>query len=255
MHVWQAILIGFMYYFSDSPWPIGCGYWVWQRPLVAGFITGCILGDPVTGTVIGATMNLIYLGYMSVGGSIPGDMALAGYLGTALAIGAKLDAKSALALAIPLGMLGTIVWVSRMSISSIFAHWADKYAEKGDIKGVSLMNFVPAQIMLFLFKVPIIAIACIYGPNLVKGVIDFLGSGVLHALTVVGGMLPALGIALNLRAILKKTTFPYFILGFALCVYLKLDIVAISIFGGVLAFLHMQFTKTKKGGVDNGLSI
>lgn len=252
MHFWQAVLIALMYYISDSPWPIGMGYWVLQRPLVAGFITGCILGDPVTGTIIGATMNLIYLGHITAGGTMPGDMALAGYLGTALAISAGLDAQAALALAVPLGLLGTIVWFTRMSVSSIFVHWADKFAEKGDIRGVMLMNFVPAQILLFAIKFPAILIASLYGPGLVKAAIDFVGTDILHALIVIGGILPALGIALNLRAILKKSTVPYFILGFALSVYLKLDIVAVSIFGGVLALLHMQFSK--KGGVDNEFS-
>ena len=37
---------------------------------------------------------------------MPGDMALAGYLGTALALSAGLDAQAALALAVPLGLLG-----------------------------------------------------------------------------------------------------------------------------------------------------
>lgn len=252
MHIWQAVLIAIMYYLSDSPWPLGMGYWVLQRPLVAGFITGCILGDPVTGTIIGATMNLIYLGHITAGGTMPGDMALAGYLGTALAMGAGLDAQAALALAVPLGLLGTIMWFTRMSVSSIFVHRADKYAEKGDINGVMRMNFIPAQIMLFAIKFPIILIASLYGPNLVKAAIDFVGTDILHALIVIGGMLPALGIALNLRGILKKTTVPYFILGFAITVYLKLDVVAVSIFGVVLAFLHMQFTN--KGGVNNEFS-
>lgn len=251
MELWQAIALGLMYYLSDSPWPIGMGYWVLQRPLVAGFITGLILGDPVTGTIIGATMNLIYLGHITAGGTMPGDMALAGYLGTALAISSGLDAQAALALAVPLGLLGTIVWFTRMSVSSIFVHWADKYAEEGNIRGVMLMNFVPAQILLFVIKFPAVLIAALYGPDLVKTVIDFLGADILHALMVIGGMLPALGIAMNLRAILKNSTVPYFLLGFALTVYLKLDIVAVSIFGAIIAFLHMQFTK---GGVDHGIS-
>ncbi|WP_227762310.1 PTS mannose/fructose/sorbose/N-acetylgalactosamine transporter subunit IIC [Zhaonella formicivorans] len=251
MELWQAIAIALMYYISDSPWPIGMGYWVLQRPLVAGFIAGVILGDPVTGTIIGATMNLIYLGHITAGGTMPGDMALAGYLGTALAITSGLDAQAALALAVPLGLLGTVVWFTRMSISSIFVHWADKYAEEGNIRGVMLMNFVPAQILLFVIKVPTLLIACLYGPDLVKGVLDFLGADILHALMVIGGILPALGIALNLRAILKGSTIPYFFLGFALSVYLKLDIVAVSIFGAILAFLHIQFTR---GGENRGIS-
>lgn len=252
MQLWQALAIGFMYYFSDSPWPFGMGYYAWQRPLVCGFVTGLILGDPVTGTIIGATMNLIYLGHITAGGTMPGDMALAGYLGTALAMSSGLDAQAALALAVPLGLLGTIVWVGRMSISSIFAHWADRFAEKANIRGVMLMNFVPAQVMLFVFKLPIITLAAFYGPELVKAAVDFLGADILHALSVIGGMLPALGIAMNLRSILKKSTVPYFILGFALSVYLGLDIVAISIFGAIAAYLHMMFTR--KGGEDRGIS-
>ena len=252
MQLWQAIAIAIAYYWSDSPWPFGQGYYAWQRPLVGGFITGLILGDPVTGTIIGATMNLIYLGHITAGGTMPGDMALAGYLGTALALSTGLDAQAALALAVPLGLLGTVVWVFRMSISSIFVHWADRFAEQGNIRGVELMNFVPAQIMLFAFKLPVVTLAAYYGPELVKAAIDFLGADILHALSVIGGMLPALGIAMNLRGILKGSTVPYFILGFALSVYLHLDIVAISIFGAIAAYLHMTFTR--KGGPDHGIS-
>ena len=65
MELWQAIAIAFMYYFSDSPWPFGQGYYAWQRPLVGGFVAGLILGDPVAGTIIGATINLIYLGHIT----------------------------------------------------------------------------------------------------------------------------------------------------------------------------------------------
>ena len=75
-----------------------------------GFLTGCLLGQPVTGAVVGATINLVYLGFISAGGSMPADMALAGVLGVAYAITGNLDADTALAIAVPIGLLGTIVW-------------------------------------------------------------------------------------------------------------------------------------------------
>ena len=70
----QALIIGVLYYLSDAPWFFGEGYYVLQRPIVAGFLTGLVMGDPVTGTIIGATINLIYLGHLNVGGSMPSDM-------------------------------------------------------------------------------------------------------------------------------------------------------------------------------------
>ena len=73
----QAILCGVVYWLAVGNLPF-VGLWSLQRPLVCGMITGLILGDPVQGAVIGGTINLVYLGFMSAGGSMPADMGLAG---------------------------------------------------------------------------------------------------------------------------------------------------------------------------------
>ncbi len=63
----QAILIRFFYYISRSPWFNYTGFFTFNRPLVAGFITGLILGNPLEGALIGAGINVIYLGFISAG--------------------------------------------------------------------------------------------------------------------------------------------------------------------------------------------
>ena len=120
----QAVLCGIVYWLAVGNLPFA-GLWSLQRPLVCGAITGLILGHPVEGAVIGATINLVYLGFMSAGGSMPADMALAGVLGTTYAIAGGLDTKTALALAVPIGILGTIVWAGRMTFDSVFVHIAN----------------------------------------------------------------------------------------------------------------------------------
>ena len=243
----QAFLIGLVYYLGNATWLFGVGYYTIYRPLVAGFVVGIILGDPVQGAIVGATINLMYLGFISAGGALPGDPALAGTLGTALALASGLAPEAALALAVPLGLLGTLIWFGKMTVNTVFVHWIDNYAERGDCRGVSLMDMVPAQTFLFLITVVPVTLATMYGPTAVAATIAFLGKNVLHALIVVGGMLPALGIAMNLRAIFKGDSRVYYFLGFLLSVYLKLDIVAVGAFGVIAAFLHMQF---KKGEVE-----
>ena len=104
----QAALCGIVYWLAVGNLPF-VGLWSLQRPLVCGAVTGLILGHPVEGAVIGATINLVYLGFMSAGGSMPADMGLAGVLGTVYAICGGLDTDTALALAVPIGILGTIV--------------------------------------------------------------------------------------------------------------------------------------------------
>jgi mannose/fructose/N-acetylgalactosamine-specific phosphotransferase system component IIC len=248
MSLWQAIVLGLLYYMSDAPWFFGEGYYVLQRPVVAGFLTGLVLGDPVQGAVIGATINLIYLGHLNVGGSMPSDMALAGYIGTAIAISTHVSTEVALALAVPLGLLGTVWWVGRMSIDSVFVHWADKYALKGDGKGVRLMNWLPSQVMMLVFKLVVVVIICMYGTGLVESFLTTIqNAGILHGFEVIGGLLPALGIALNLGAILEKKTVPFLLVGFLLVAYFKMSIVGVALVGFAAASIYYYRTK---GGED-----
>ena len=103
MSILQAVLLGIIYYLGNSSIIAGpVGYYSVYRPLVSGCLTGMILGDPAQGTMIGATINLMYVGFISAGGALPGDMCLAGILGAALGITGGLDTEAALAIAVPI---------------------------------------------------------------------------------------------------------------------------------------------------------
>ncbi len=248
--VLQAALIALSYYLAQGPWLMGLGFFTLYRPLVAGLVVGVILGNPVQGTIIGATINLIYLGFISAGGALPGDPALAGHVATALALTSGLDPQAALALAVPIGLLGTLIWFVRMTVDSLFVHLADRYAEQGSTAGVSFANVVPPQILLFIISFVPVFLAVLYGPPAVQSAINLLGASVLHVLIVIGGMMPAVGIAMNLRAIGKPATMPFFLLGFVLVMYLKLDIIAVAILGGITAIVINQVTESRGGNAD-----
>ena len=114
----QAILIGVVYYLgiNGTPWLSLVGTHGWMRPLVNGTVVGLILGDPVQGCIIGAAINLPYLAFISAGGTVAMDPALAGTLGTALAMAAKVEPAVAVTLAVPIGLLGTLIWVAHMTV-------------------------------------------------------------------------------------------------------------------------------------------
>ena len=71
---------------------------------------------------------------------MPADMALAGTLGAAFAITGNLDADTALALAVPIGLLGTLVWYCRMTFDSIFVHIGDRFVEKEQYNKIWIAN-------------------------------------------------------------------------------------------------------------------
>jgi mannose/fructose/N-acetylgalactosamine-specific phosphotransferase system component IIC len=243
----QAALVGLGYYLSNSPWLAGNGgFFGLYRPLVAGLIVGIIFGDPVKGAQIGAAINLLYIGFISAGGSIPADPSVAGWVGTALALAGGLDAQSAISLGLAVGLLGTIIFFTRMSVDAVFAHWADARAEVGDIGGVARMNWLPPQVFLFIITFFPATIAVYLGAGVVADAITWLNTNapwVLRGFQVAGGLLPAIGIAMNMRFIFRGTVIPYFFIGYLISVASAgaVNIVAIAIIGAALAVLHVTF--------------
>lgn len=56
------------------------------RPLVVSFCIGLGLGDPLNGVLIGATLELVFMGAIQIGGSVPPDVLVGAGLGTAFAL-------------------------------------------------------------------------------------------------------------------------------------------------------------------------
>ena len=242
----QAILCGVVYWLAVGNLPF-VGLWSLQRPLVCGMITGLILGDPVQGAVIGGTINLVYLGFMSAGGSMPADMGLAGVLGTAYAIVGGLDAETALALAVPIGILGTIVWAGRMTFDSFFVHIADNYIEKGEYNKIWRANVLFPQIMCFCMTAIPCALAAYFGSAYIQGILDMLSGKVLTIFQIIGGLMPALGIAITLQYIFKGESKVFLFAGFLLAVYSGLPLLTLGIIALLVAVVYVQITGQMEG--------
>ena len=249
MTLTQSILIGLIYYLGNNSFFMG-----WNtiyRPIVGGWLVGCVLGNPVQGAIIGANINLIYIGFLSAGGSLPGDPCLAGTLSTALALAYGYDVDTALAIAVPLGLLGTIIWVGCMTLNSLFIPVAEKLIDDGKdnllwVPGAAL----PLILKLFIVWLPV-TLACYYGADYVAQGINMLGGKVLHALNVVGGMLPAIGIAMNLQAIFKGDAKIFLLVGFILSTYFHLPTVGVTLVAIAFAVILNKFRAPKAPVVAN----
>lgn len=244
----QAVLCGVIYWLAVGNLPF-VGLWSLQRPLVCGMLTGLVLGHPVEGAVIGATINLVYLGFMSAGGSMPADMALAGVLGTAYAIAGNLDTDTALAIAVPIGILGTMVWAGRMTFDSVFVHMADKYIEKGEYKKIWRANVLFPQILCFCMTAIPCTLAAYFGSNYIQGILSLLSGKVLTIFQIIGGLMPALGIAITLQYIFKGESKVFLFIGFLLAVYSGLPLLTLGIIALLVAIVYVQITSTMEGKV------
>lgn len=241
MSITQAIICGIIYWLAEANLPF-VGLWTLQRPLVCGFLTGCVLGDPVTGAVVGGTINLVYLGFISAGGSMPADMALAGVLGVSYAITGGLDANTALAIAVPLGLLGTIVWYLRMTIDSVFVHMGDKWVAQGKFNNLYLSNVILPQIFSAVICVIPCFLAAYFGAGYIQTFIDMCAGKPLQIFQIIGGMMPALGIAITLQYIFKGEARIFLFLGFMISTCFGLTLVQQGVIGLITALIYIQVT-------------
>lgn len=238
---WQAVLIAFLYYLTvaSPPWLGGLGSVSVRQPIVAGTIVGIILGEPVQGLVIGATINALFLGFVSTGGAIASEPGIAGVVGTALALSSSADPSVAVTLAVPFGLLGTLIWNLRMTMNSFFIHWLDKAAEEGDAKKMWFIALCPAQLATLLLSGIPVFILVFFGGSVVQPALAMLEGTPMHILKVLGGVLPALGIALTLRILSsRKGIIPLFVLGFYLYLYGQVPMLMLAVFAAIIAYFY-----------------
>jgi fructoselysine and glucoselysine-specific PTS system IID component len=210
-----------------------------SRPLVLGPLVGLVLGDINQGIIIGASLELIFMGNIKVGAAIPPDVVTGGVLGTAFAIISGKGAAIALAIAVPVSIL------AEMAISGLFVFRAilnkkfSQYAEDGNYKAIQRLHIFSGLIRPVLMGL-LILLALQLGASTMKSFLDMIPPWVQLGLQVAGNMLPALGFALLMNLMFNKKVAPYFFLGFILAAYLKLPVIAIGGLGVIIALIITQ---------------
>lgn len=248
----QSLIIAFITWYVATAMPMFLRWsFYFGGPLVAGLVCGIVFGDISYGLKVGATIQMAYLGMVAVGGALPSEMAIAGYLGTALAMSAKLPPAAALTVAVPLGALGLLCQNAKMTLNAIWVHKADKYAKEGNIRGITLMNMYGSQVVpFFTYFIPTF-VAVYLGSTGLQKLLSIVPNSVIKALQVTGGLIPALGIGMLLSYLWQKEMVPYFLIGFFLSAYLKLDIMFIAILGGCLAAIYIFNSNEKEVTLDD----
>jgi PTS system mannose-specific IID component len=90
--------------------------------------------------------------------------------------------------------------------------------------------------------VPVFLLA-LNGPSAVQDALNALPLWTVNGLVIAGGILPAIGIALNMRFIFRGSAIPYFFIGFILMTVThgSVSLVVIAAIGLCLAYLHLNF--------------
>lgn len=187
------------------------------QPIVTGAVIGAILGDLQTGLIVGGTYQLMTIGNMPVGGAQPPNPVIGGIMATIFAISSKLEPAAAVGLAVPFALLGQYCVTMIFTVMSPLMSKADDYARKGDIKGISKINY-GAMTALGLFFVAVVLLGLI-GGSAVGGTLENLSEDyrwVMNGLSAAGNMMRFVGFAILLRIMLSRELWGIYFAGFAL---------------------------------------
>lgn len=226
-----------------------CEFLAWtvqMQPFVAGSIVGLILGDWKTGVQISATIQLIYMGQIQVGGISAYDFNYAGIIAPAIAIVGKMSPQMATTVAVAVGSLGlgpSNLW---MSVNAAWVHMADKYVEKGETKNLWIYNWLlPWLTNCVLYGLPAF-LAVYYGSEYLEGFIAKLPAWLDGGLAAVGTLLPALGIGMMFKAVYNKKFVAFAILGYILAGYFELPTIGVAMFALACVLIYWNLGLKKE---------
>ncbi|MGL5955036.1 MAG: PTS sugar transporter subunit IIC [Brevinema sp.] len=232
-----------------------------HRPLFSGMVIGFILGDVTTGLITGATLELILLGAMPVGGAQPPNVVIGGVAGVVLAITSGLDSQAAVGIAIPFAVFMQSLITLYFTIFVPVMHKVDNEVEIGNgLTAIPHANYFGMAVLFIMYAS--VATLLTIGGTKSADLITRLPEWITHGLSVGGGMLTAVGLAILLKIMLARRYAIYLALGFILVTFFNAPILPIAGIAIIIALIEFylaqeiggtQVVSNTKQGEDDGI--
>ena len=234
-----------------------------ERPLIGSTLVGLVLGDLHTGLVVGAQLELVSLGILSVGAAAPPDMVLGSIIASALSILTNSTPEEALTIAIPFAILGQFFGILLRTMLSGLNHRVDNLIDEGEFKKAKMVHIYWGTVLYSLSYFIPIFLSIYLGTDVGKSFIAVIPEWLTKGLSLAGKIMPAYGLALLLGMMMTKKNSVYMFAGFLLATYFKLDLIAVSLFAAVIALIlrEVKFSNRNtnsefvNAGVENNQNI
>ena len=200
-----------------------------SRPLVAAPLIGLVLGQPLTGILVGGLLELIWMGRPPLGGAIPPSECLGAIVITGGVIMASPDAPASKALislglviGLPLARLGALLEKQRRKVNGTLLRRAQALVAAGrpaPLFGYNLAGLALAYLASFLF---IIVLAPILA-RLLMAAGPALPRPVWEALELLYVFIPIIGVAAALSTLTAARALVAFSLTFV-CLLVVLNL-------------------------------
>lgn len=248
MTLFRALLLGFCGWFTTSNFFVNKWFSaVTEKPIIAAFFCGLIMGDMKAAMEIGVVLQAMYLGFMAVGGvsSMP-EIKTCQWFAIPLCIMEGKGAEYAIVIALAFSALDTLVNQLIVQLDIINIRLSDKLVVEGKLRKAYYAN-LSGQVWNFLKCMIVITTANLVGATLITAVADNCPEFVTGIMSVFITLCPIIGFSLLLNSLLtSKAQFVFFLLGFTLFLGLGLSYMQVTVIALVLAYI-VWIATDKKG--------
>jgi len=218
-----------------------------REPIVTGFLVGLILGDVEKGLLIGAELQIIWMGATGIGPTAQLDIGAGGTIGIAVALLTGKGAEVAITFGLPVAVIMQFLNTLLMTLYSVLMHHVDHLIDELKEKRIILIHIMCGLVTALMYA-SLTFIVMYFGNHAIEAVVKGLPDWANKGLNAVAVILPALGFALLLNILLEKTLIPFFIAGIAITAFTHLNTIAVTCLAVAVAwFIYLLRTNNIAG--------
>lgn len=192
------------------------------RPIMVCTFAGIILNDVQLGLKTGAIAELSCLGLLTVGGTVPPDPLMTGLMTTVIAYQSNSSAETALGLSLPFALLMQWFLIAQQSLASVVNTKIEEALAKQDIKKFVRLVFTPDLFMTVGYAI-ITFFSAYVMQDAITAFVNSFPEFITHGFDIAGGLLPAVGLGLLLKTMVKAENVPFLVFGFVAMTLLQPD--------------------------------
>ena len=216
-----------------------------HQPIIACTLIGLVSGEVQAGILLGGCLQMITLGWANIGAAVAPDVALASIASSLFMVisGQGVDAVYlAIAIAIPLAMLGTTLTniVRKMTINLV--HHMDEEAEKANPKGIAKWHMLAVCLQGLRVMIPAAIILCI--PSAwIASFVEWLPAWFMESMKIAAGLVVAVGYGIVMNVLGTKEMIPFFIMGFVFAMISELSLFALGCMAFAIAIVYLYLSE------------
>lgn len=217
---------------------------MFSRPMVCGALTGFALGDLTTGVVLGAQLEIIFMGIVQIGTSAGANTTGSTIICVAFAILFGITQEEAIALAFPLGVIVQVFKNFDSAIADMWQPITDRQIEKCNRFMHGLLASV-GNVLRILSGTLLVFLAVMFGGNFVQSIMDNMPQFIMNGVQAFGAIMPGLGMAMMMNLMFNAKVSIFFVIGYFVTIYTDIDVLFLTIIAVAIAVLDFFYFNDK----------